>query len=366
MRSNYLKWLILTVLTLVAATAIINWAVDPFRYYHAPWIDIGYSENQRYQNAGLVRTEDYDTVLIGTSHTEHFLSADLGRSLGGRALNLSMSGSSIVEQSRLAEAVIRAGKARRILWEINYPSFSTGERPSAVADFPQWLYRPDAETPFRYLVSWDTLKESLAAVGGRRAGALDELHRWDREFDFGEDRVLANWDYMQTRWNDELRGVWRLQSTPLEQVPVLFRKYVGALVERHPDVQFDLLLLPTSRLDYVNDFQIDVDRFDKRMALRGEVARLLRSRSQVRAWDFQLIRPMTEELSRYKDLEHFDLETARSIITRIGEAAEPARADDIDRGTETLRVWVGHWARNLCERAPARCQAYLREALPAP
>lgn len=363
MRSFYLRILLSVGMTAVVATMAFNWCVDPLRYYHPPWFQIGYSENQRFQNPGLIRHEDFDTVLIGTSHTEHFTGEDMSVVLGLNAINLSMSGSSIVEQHTLLRLALDSGKVRRVLWEINYPSFSTGEIANRDFEFPTYLYRPGAETPFRYLASWDTFLESLAALRGLRANRLDDMHRWDREFEFSEERVLANWDHMQQRWNDDLRAVWALYSVSLENVPALFEKYVAALIKQYPEVNFDLLLLPTSMLDYSSDFQVSEQRFDKRLALREAVAGLAETRPNVAVWDFQLNPEFTTDLGRYKDLEHFDLAVAREVLAGMSGESPAATGGAIRQNSERLSREVEAYTRSFCEQQPGRCQRFLLDAI---
>lgn len=363
MRSAYLFILLAVSISSVGLTTAINWSVDPLRYYHAPWFDTGYSDNQRFQNPGLVKHEDYDTVLIGTSHTEHFISGDLNQYLGGRNINLSMSGSTIVEQSALVDFTLNSGKVRRVLWEINYPSFSTGELVSIEGEFPFFLYRPGAETPFRYLMSWGTLQESFAALGGQRPGHLDDMHRWDLEFEFSEQRVLANWDYMHQRWNDDLRQLWALHAVTIEALPALFDKYVSRLVRSHPGVQFDLLLVPSSMLDYSNDFQVSADRFRKRLVLREQVTELSDELENVAVRDFQLEPEMSADLDRYKDLEHFDLSVAREIQRNIGSSESGLTPAQLKHNHENLEQEVVSYTRSFCERQAARCQPVLLENL---
>ena len=104
---RYLRIVIGVMLCGVALVAAINFIVDPLQYYRrASWYPPHFSDNQRFQNPGLIRNYDYDTIVLGTSHSENFLASDIARILGRRALKLSISGSSIHEQSltlRLAQ-----------------------------------------------------------------------------------------------------------------------------------------------------------------------------------------------------------------------------------------------------------------------
>lgn len=362
-RSPYLTVLLSACGVIVALVAAVNWVVDPLRYFHRPWFGIGYSENQRYQAPGLIRHERYDTILLGSSHTEIFTATSMNRYLGGQTLNLSLSGASIVEQSQVLEFALAEGTVRRVLWEINYPSFSTGERLVDAAAFPGFLYHPGAETPFRYLVSWDTFEESLDAIGGRRPPRLDDLHRWDLEFEFGSERVLANWDHMTERWNDSLRATWSLYAVQRADIPRLVGNYVGAVVAAHPGVRFDLLFLPASALEYANDFQVSRDRLAKRLELRRAVGHAVGEAANVVLWDFQLLPELTGDLDRYKDLDHFDQRTAEEILQRMQSGSGQVSGAELIARSDELGLRAAAFAADFCAREADRCQAALLENL---
>lgn len=363
MRSNYLTLLLSVCGASVALAAAVNWVVDPMHYYHPPWFDTGFSDQQRFQNPGLARTADYDTVLIGTSHTEIFTTSDMDHYLGGRTINLSMAGSLVAEQRMLLDVVLGAGKVKRVLWEINYPSFSLGDDISQPESFPFYLYQTGIETPFRYLMSWATLQESLLALTGQRTGELDQLHRWDLEFEFGEERVLDNWDYMTARWNDELRRVWALYEVSETELAALVENEVIELAHRYPDIQFDLLFLPSSMLDYSKDFGVSASQFEKKMLLRRQLARQSAGIGNVRLWDFQQVEWMSRDFSHYKDLEHFDQQVAQAVLAGMSEGTfrvSPARLAD---NTSQLEQSVLAFTARFCRQNTNRCQPVLLENL---
>ena len=363
MRSPYLTTLLSVCFFFLVLAATANLVVDPMRFYHSPWFDIGFSDNQRFQNPGLARTAAYDTVVIGTSHTEPFTSADMDRMLGGTSLNLSMSGALIAEQRMLLDLVLEAGKVKRVLWEINYRSFSLGDTISQPESFPFFLFRTGAETPFRYLLSWETLKESFRALSGQRAEGLDELHRWDLESEFGEERVMAHWDFLNGRWNDEQRDVWRMYEVSDKKLAELVRSEVVDVIRGHPDVQFDLLFLPSSMLDYATDFLISAEQHAKRLALRRAIAVQVGETENVRLWDFQLVNWMNRELQHYKDVEHFDQQVIRAILSDVSNGRHRVSPKQLASGTERLGREIRDFTRQFCRDEPDRCQTAMRENL---
>lgn len=356
--SRYLKLLLLTTGVFVASAFLVNLVVDPFRYYHAPWLEIGYSDNQRYQNPGLARTAEYGAVLIGTSHTEPFAASRLGQALGEETLNLSMAGSLIAEQSLMAELVLEEGKARRILWEISYASFSLRDRISEPDSFPHFLFEPDAETPFRYLVSWDTFIESIDALRGQRPSDIDLMHRWDLAATFGPDQVLAHWDFMSRRWNDDLRAYYARYASREQDIGRMLLEYVGRLASRYPEVRFDLLLLPATLLEYGNDLQVAHKRLDRRLLLRDETARLARSAANVEAWDFQA-RPELADGSHYKDIDHFGPEIVEAILNGLERSEQGTPPERILENTRLISRRVISFMDGFCAEDATRCQPAL-------
>src|SRR3954447_20289425 len=104
---------------IILLAAALNFAVDPLQLFRrARLTPAGYSLDSRMQNAGLIRSQNYDTVMMGTSMAIHFRQSDIDRILGVKSLKLSMTGSNSVEQSFvLAQALQR--HPRRVVWEMD-------------------------------------------------------------------------------------------------------------------------------------------------------------------------------------------------------------------------------------------------------
>ena len=80
--------------------AALNFVVDPLQLFRAGALFAAmYSPDSRMQNAGLIRSQDFDTVFMGTSLAIHFRQSDIDRVLGVRSLKLAMTGSNSREQS---------------------------------------------------------------------------------------------------------------------------------------------------------------------------------------------------------------------------------------------------------------------------
>ena len=70
----------------VAAYGLFNFVVDPLQIFRpAQFYKPAYPTEERLHNAGLIRSQNFDTVFIGDSIALHTRSSEVDRHLGTRA-----------------------------------------------------------------------------------------------------------------------------------------------------------------------------------------------------------------------------------------------------------------------------------------
>ena len=83
-----------TALFVMAAAATINFVVDPLQIFRpARLFTAVYSNDSRLQDAGLIQSQEFDTIFMGTSLAMHFRQSDIDRRLGVKSLKLALNGS---------------------------------------------------------------------------------------------------------------------------------------------------------------------------------------------------------------------------------------------------------------------------------
>jgi hypothetical protein len=323
---RYLRWLLLPALALALAVGAFNFAVDPLQYYRQPgFYPPQFSSNQRYQNPALARTQDYDTVVLGTSHLENARPSVVARTVGGRAVKLAIAGSVIHEQSLLAGLALQRGGTRRVVWGMDFNSFAiVGRVASEFGPFPMHLYRGPWAAAGPYLLSWETLADSIAALRAAAPMDLDALNTWP-EYTYGAERVHGDWDLQGRYWTPRLRRHW---TDGVPRWPALLEAFdaeVLAHARAHPAVRFDLVFMPYSLLEYANDFRLDDKRLFQRLALVVEARRLARDLPNVRIWDFGPELSIAADLSLYKDLAHVHPNVLEALLAQL--AGTPPATD---------------------------------------
>src|SRR6266702_5280889 len=92
-RNYLLRFLCASGLIIVLA-GVLNFVVDPLQLFRpARLFSAMFSPDSRMQDAGLIRSQEFDTVFMGNSLAIHFRQSDIDRLLGVRSVKLAMTGS---------------------------------------------------------------------------------------------------------------------------------------------------------------------------------------------------------------------------------------------------------------------------------
>src|SRR4029079_4826258 len=117
-RNHLLRFLCASGLIVVMAAAL-NFIVDPLQLFRpARLFAAMYSPDSRMQDAGLIRSQEFDTAFMGTSLAIHFRQRDIDKALGVRSLKLAMTGANSKEQSFVLAAALER-RPKRVIWQMD-------------------------------------------------------------------------------------------------------------------------------------------------------------------------------------------------------------------------------------------------------
>ena len=151
------------------AAAVLNFVVDPLQLLRpARLFPPAYSQDSRTQNAGLIASQRYDAVFMGTSLAIHFRQSDIDRLLGVHSLKLAMTGSNSHEQSFVLAAALQR-PVRRVIWQVDDWIFQDAPDIESDVYLPADLYRGNIKGLAGYLFSGAMARESawIAARSSR-------------------------------------------------------------------------------------------------------------------------------------------------------------------------------------------------------
>jgi len=325
MRGSFtsVRRLLLASVACVLGAAALTFAVDPLQLFRpsrliAPF----YSDDTRMQNAGLIRSQSFDTAFIGTSLAIHFRQSDIDRALGVRSLKLAMTGSNSRQQSFVLEQAIDRG-ARRVIWAMDDFSFVDAAGIEADPYLSVDLYRRTAKGIAAYLFNAAMAKESVFALLRsipplrepltRAAPFLpvkfalfdvDDIYALPRDFDvaraYNAETTRAAFAYI----TDPVRSSFLGEGYGYDaMVRHLERDAVG-LITRHPDVTFDIYFPPYSILQFVAMRDASPATLKIVTDLTALIAQRLTQLPNVRLHDFRAIKAVTHDLNNYGDVIH--------------------------------------------------------------
>ena len=358
----HLRRLLLASIACVLGAAVLTYLVDPLQLFHPSRLAF-YSDDTRVQNAGLIRSQSFDTAFMGTSLAIHFRQSDIDRVLGVHSLKLAMTGSNSREQSFVLEQAIDRG-ARRVIWEMDDFIFVDAADIESDPYLSVDLYRRTARGIASYLFSAAMAKESLFALlrsvpplkqpltqaapylPVKFAQAdVDDIYALPRAFDVARDynasKALASFAYITAPSRRRFLG----EGYGYEAMVRHFEQDAIGLIARHPDVTFDIYFPPYSILQFVAMRDASPETLKIVMDLTAVIAQRLTQLPNARLHDFRAIREVTHDLGNYGDVIHHSPVVDAKVLTWLAsgeyrvDPKEPlASLDELKAQVEAYRV----------------------------
>jgi hypothetical protein len=319
--------------------------IDPLQFYHKPWFHRPvYLKEQRYQNPGLARNYDYETIIIGTSMTENFFPGQVEEAIGGKTIKLSMRGSLADEQHKIARLALETGKPKTVLWGLDYFALRADglddQDVNADYEFPHYLYDRDLLNDYKYWFNYypyrEFAKELVRELLTGRSTDLDGLYNWNHMFDFGEDVAVRHYRKAMA----EAAALARTgREGPIEEAQASFRTNILSLVEAYPDVKFLIYYPPYSILRHVYWRETNPERYAHQLVMKEWMYAEFSRHPNVEVYDFQTEADWTFDLDNYKDMSHHHQDINAWIAQAIGRRDPDylVTADNVRRFAEELR-----------------------------
>ena len=150
-------------LTIVLGAALLAFTVDPHYRYRMPFFyDTVYYEI--YATAPqLLKSEDYDLFMLGTSMTRNFFIEDIDKEFNCRAIKFAASGATMIDLKKFFDTALAAkgGKLKRVILSLDiYP---LNKKDPHWKEF-EYMYRQDHKEDYRYLFSRQTFSSMFYLI----------------------------------------------------------------------------------------------------------------------------------------------------------------------------------------------------------
>ena len=325
------RWsLTVAALLLAALSAIIALVVivDPFEIYHrALFYNPPYeSETQMYSVAGVARSYDYDSIIIGSSVTENCTPSVYEEALGGRFVKLCMNAGLSLDHAKIMDIALRTHDVERVVYGLDLFAYSYYYN-NQKAVTPDYLYDDHLFNDVRYWLNKSVLFSYIPKAlknAGTPDGesSRDSMYFWNPPSMPGEEALRSKIDF--TVPMPEQKDSARM----LELGELSTKHNLLPYIQQHRDTTFTIFFPPYSLLYWANE--AENGDFDAAMAQKQLIAEMLLSEPNVELYDFQPRFEWTADYSLYYDLIHY--------ISSINDAMALAMARGENRITDTAQL----------------------------
>jgi len=297
---SYKRWiaaLLLTVVVLLGLCAGIVRVVDPFFRYRDPdpegevWFD------QRSQGAGLLRSQNYETVLMGSSLAANYRSFWFDVFYETSTVKITFPNGGFQEFSQALDYAYTQQDVERVIFglDLNLLARSPEEEPNQL---PDHLYDDNPFNDGRYLLNKDVLLRSGYTLLKKAAGetqTIQDAFVWDGNVFFSKQLALAGYE------RPEPTGIIEPAELFLENGRANLAE-VTAWLEAHPDTEFIFFFSPYSILFW--DKMDRLGQTEAMLTLLEEAAETLLSYDNAELQFFMADTEVITNLDNYADHIH--------------------------------------------------------------
>jgi hypothetical protein len=315
------------------------------------------------QDAGLIRSQNFDTVFMGTSLAIHFRQSDIDRLLGVRSVKLAMTGSNSREQSFVLAAAL-ARRPKRVIWQMDDWIFRDAPEIDQDVYLPADLYRRNAKGIAEYLFSGAMARESLWIVARSippleplvarlttglvfkfPVSRVDDINTLRPDFDvagfYNAKQAMAAF----TRITDPVRSAYLAEGYDYDAMVRVFEQDAVSLIEKNPDVRFDIYFAPYSILQFVAMRDASPATLKAVYDFSAYALPRLTQFPNVTFHDFRVAREITHDLNNYGDVIHHSPAIDLKVLSLLAEgkyavdrAAPMASLDRLKAQVEAYRI----------------------------
>jgi hypothetical protein len=354
---------------IILIAAALNFVVDPLQLFRpARLFPAMYSPDSRMQDAGLIRSQDFDTVFMGTSLAIHFRQSDIDRLLGVRSVKLAMAGSSSKEQSFVLAAALER-HPKRVIWQMDDWIFRDAPDIDQTIFLTTDLYRRNAKGIASYLLSGAMARESLwvlarsfsplepvvarltsAALFKFTIARVDDINARPADYNVSEaynsKQAVAAFTYI----TDPVRSAYLAAGYDYDAMVRHFEHDAIGLIAENPDVKFDIYFPPYSILQFVAMRDASPATLKIVYDFSAYAVPRLLQYPNVRLRDFRAAKEITHDLNNYGDVIHHSPAIDLKILSMLAERKYVVDHAAPTASLERLEAQVGAYRIDNLER----------------
>lgn len=303
-----------------------------------------YAGHMHILNAGIINSFEFDSAIVSTSVMENSSCAGMEKALGGRFMNLSISGSHFAERSVVLSYLLKKKNMKRVVYSLDryYQHCPIKGYPER---FWTFLYDDDRWNDLKVYTDGRYLRCVFFGVPDAPGKSLDRPKAWfDKAYYTCRFKGLQSWiDNREKRGtSDFLKNV--LPNTAAKADPSrplthdgerearseeYVEKYVLSYAKAYPDTEFLLVFPPYWRFDYASMRQTNPSSFALHQSVIRYVVKRAAELSNVKVYGFEDC-SFVDDIVNYRDITHYSEEINQYLATSLGAGEHRLTPDNVE------------------------------------
>ena len=281
---------------LLCIIVVLTYIVDPLFQYHKPFFHINI-RNERYQNPGILKNFDYDSVLTGSSMVENFRVSWFEDEVKDEKLvKTTFSGGYSKDFNNVFKLAFNTHKIKTVYYGMDVFNIFTHKSDEIRTDIPDYLYDDNLLNDVKYFFNKDILFDYTLYNLCTPNKNNDYAYCWYNRYTFSKSTVLKSYS----------RASLSKEKTEYDKYVQDYEKNLKNIteyIERYPDTKFKIFMPPYSILFWDNG--IRTGTIDAQMQLMQKVMEALLKYDNVEIYYFQNMEDVITNLNNYKDYTHY-------------------------------------------------------------
>lgn len=328
-----LKRLGIFILAELLLVMIVTIIFDPFYQYHAPWFgqkQVLYDRDN--QVVGTIRTNAYDSILLGSSVAENFDSSYLDELYDCHTLKVIRASGSTADLLYYMEKAHSRQDIRRVFWCMDIFSLTASTEVTLYGnDTPRYLHTDSILDDVTYLFNKDILFMKIPQMFAYSMLDINtggHAYDWSAGKTFGAEKAMQA--YAKPKEVQENVPTPQFAEKLAENIMLM-----NTELESHPDTKYTIIFPPYSMLwwdcGYVNGIG------EEYFTVLETVLPALLSHSNAEVYYFQNEKEIICNLDNYMDMIHYSPDINQYMLTCIAEGSHRVTAENCEQTIEDMK-----------------------------
>lgn len=298
---------------LIAAIVIF---IDPYFHFHKPLSFMSYVLDEgRYQNYGMLKHFDYDSIFTGTSIMENIKVTEVDKLFGTKMIKVPFAGGYFSEISLALNKAMEKKAVKKVFMAVDYTKFINAKYDYWGNDdfkYPRYLYDDDILNDMEYIFSFKVLQYCFLDIKNTIKGIpstnMDDYGNWFNHCIFGKEAVLKQYERKDREEAVSVGLTEKEKSVIKENI----QKNLVFMAQKYPDTEFIFYFPPFSILywDSINQENKINEKIEEiKMAIEELIVL-----KNVKVYYFVNAENIITDFNNYKDITHYGIDADKYIL----------------------------------------------------